>query len=393
MAIKRIWSCEDINCAAFGAIPARAPMSRRTILRSAAAMAGAAMLGPFVGTSPARAEIGGELQIMAWEGFDLTTQLADWRKAHGVTQTVAAIGNQDDVQAKFIAGNPPPIDLAEYNQGYNKLYGDDLKIIRPLDEALLPNYNAEAIFPGFYRGKSWYWNGKLYGVPWTWGLNSLVYNTSKMAKPTSYSELLAPKLNGRIALVDDTLATWPVAANVAGFAAKYPNLTRDEMKQVFDSLKPYRDHARVIALTYGDVISMFVSGEIDAIFCGWSGLPVETAKQGVATDYSIPKEGATMWCDAWFTPISVDNIETAHAFINEAVRPDVQASVAAAVTAGAVTKGAVELMDDKTRALFDYSDLDAVFKNAPLLGIPPRESDKYATYADWVAAWNEFKAG
>jgi spermidine/putrescine transport system substrate-binding protein len=393
MTIKKIWSSEQIGRAAFGGSASTGTMSRRSALKVAAAAAGVAAVGPFIGSSPARAEVGGQLEVMAWEGFDLTTQLESWREANGVTQTVAAIGNQDDVQAKFIAGNPPPIDLAEYNQGYASLYGDDLKIIRPLDESLLPNYNPDDIFPGFYKTQSWYWNGQLYGIPWTWGLNSLVYNTSKMSKPTSFSELLAPELEGRIALVDDTLATWPVAANVAGFADKYPNLTKDEMAQVFDALRPYRDHARVIALTYGDVISMFVSGEIDAIFCGWSGLPVETIKQGVETNYSIPKEGATMWCDAWFTPISADNIDTAHAFINESIRPDVQASVAAAVTAGAVTKGAVDLMDDNTRALFDYNDLDSVFANAPLLGIPPRVSDKYATYSEWVDAWNEFKAG
>ena len=152
-------------------------------------------------------------------------------------------------------------------------------------------------------------------------------------------------------------------------------------------------NARVIALTYGDVISMFVSGEILAIFCGWSGIPVETAKQKVETAYVIPKEGATMWCDAWFTPISVANVETAHAFINEAVSPSVQAKVAKAVTAGTVNKKAVPLMDADTRALFDYNDLDKVFKEAPLLGIPPRQSDTIATYSDWVDAWNQFKAG
>ena len=100
-----------------------------------------------------------------------------------------------------------------------------------------------------------------------------------------------------------------------------------------------------------------------------------------------------MWCDAWFTPISVGNPDTAYGFINEAISPTVQAQMAKAVTAGTVNKNAVALMDPDTRALFDYSDLDAVFKDAPLLGIPPRKSDTLATYSDWVDAWNQFKAG
>jgi len=174
---------------------------------------------------------------------------------------------------------------------------------------------------------------------------------------------------------------------------KFPNLTKEEMQKVFDNLKTYRDHARVIALTYGDLISLFVSGEVVALFCGWSGIPVETGKQGVVTQYAIPTEGAVMWCDAWFTPISVDNSDTAHDFINLAVDPAAQAQTAKAVTAGAVNRKALDHMDDATKALFDYSNLDAVFKAAPLYGIPPRESDTYATYSDWVDAWNEFKVG
>jgi spermidine/putrescine transport system substrate-binding protein len=390
MSIRKIWSVSEIEQAAFGADP----VSRRSVLKTMATASAAAALGPFVAARPARADIGGSLQVMAWEGFDLTTQLKDWLQQHNITETVAAIGNQDDVQAKFIAGNPPTIDLAEYNQGYNHLYGDDLKIIKPLDMSKIPNYNANDIFPGFYQQPSWYWNSTQYGIPWTWGLNSLVYNPQKMKKPESYKDLLAPELKGKIALVDDTLATWPVASAIAGFGPdRYPNLTRDEMAKVFDNLKVYRNNARVIALTYGDVISMFVSGEILAIFCGWSGIPVETAKQKVETAYVIPKEGATMWCDAWFTPISVGNLETAYAFINQAISPKIQAEVAQAVTAGTVNKNAVAMMDANTRALFDYNDLDAVFKNAPLLGIPPRKSDTLATYSDWVDAWNQFKAG
>jgi spermidine/putrescine transport system substrate-binding protein len=390
MSIRKIWSVTEIQEAAFGADR----ISRRSVLKTMAAASAGAALGPFVAARPALADVGGSLQVMAWEGFDLTTQLKDWLQQHNITETVAAIGNQDDVQAKFIAGNPPTIDLAEYNQGYNHLYGDDLKIIKPLDMSKIPNYNANDIFPGFYQQPSWYWNGTQYGIPWTWGLNSLVYNPAKMKKPESFTDLLAPDLKGKIALVDDTLATWPVAAAIAGFGPdRYPNLTKEEMGKVFDNLKAYRNNARVIALTYGDVISMFVSGEIYAIFCGWSGIPVETAKQKVETAYTIPKEGATMWCDAWFTPISVGNLETAYAFINQAISPKIQAEVAKAVTAGTVNKNAVALMDADTKALFDYSNLDAVFKNAPLLGIPPRKSDTLATYADWVDAWNQFKAG
>ncbi len=380
--MKHIWSANEIMNIAMG---------RRAFLQGATALTGVALAGPFMPRTAAAAS--GDLQIMAWEGFDLNQELADWLKQNGVTLEFSAMGSQDDVTNKFTVPNPPPFDAAEYNQGYSELYIDVLKITKPLDTAKLPNYNKDNLFEVFYNQPTWYRNGTLYGVPYAWGLNSLVYNPAMMEKPTSYEDLLKPELKGKVAIVDDTLATWPIAARLAGLGDKFPNVTKDEMKAIFDNFKRYRDQTRTISLTYGDVVSLFASGEIAALFCGWTGIPVETAKQNLKTEYVIPKEGAGTWCDAWFMPPSVDNPDTAYELMNLAISPEIQAKVAARNSSGVVSSKAVELLPAETKALFDYSDVPGIFKSSPLLGIPPLESTEFATYADWVAAWNEFKAG
>jgi len=382
--MKKIWKIEKI------AALASLPMNRRLFLGGAAATAGGLLGGPLL---PAHAAAGGDMQIMAWEGFELTDELADWRNAHGVTVDVGAIGNQDDVTTKFNTSNPPPFDAAEYNQGYSELYVDVLKITKPLDRSKIPNYNPDNLFDVFYDKPTWYKNGQLYGVPYAWGLNAVVYNPDKTAKPTSYNDLLKPELKGKIALVDDTLATWPIAARLAGLGDKFPNVTKEEMAKIFDNLKQFRAQSRIISPTYGDLVSLFVSGEVVALFCGWSGIPVETAKQNVKTEYTIPQEGAGTWCDAWFMPPAADNQDTAYEFFDRAISPEVQAKVAARNASGVVSKKAVDLLPPATKALFDYSDVPGIFKSSPLLGIPPLESTTLATYADWVAAWNDFKAG
>lgn len=385
--MKQIWRPEEILSVASGRI------SRRTFLGGASALAAGSMLsGPFL-PGRALAAVGGDLQIMAWEGWELTQELAGWLEENGVTVEVSAIGNQDDVTTKFNTPNPPPFDAAEYNQGYTELYVDVLKITKPLDRSRIPNYNPDNLFDVFYDKPTWFRNGELHGVPYAWGLNALVYNPELMAKPASYNDLLKPELKGKIAFVDDTLATWPIAARLAGLGDKFPNVTREEMTRIFDNLKTFRDQSRIISPTYGDLVSLFVSGEVAALFCGWTGIPVETAKQNVRTEYTIPQEGAGTWSDAWFMPPAADNEDTAYAFFNQAISPEVQAEVVTRNAAGTVSKKAVELLPPETKALFDYSDLERIFKSSPLLGIPPLESDEFATYADWVAAWNEFKAG
>ncbi|TIW33239.1 MAG: twin-arginine translocation signal domain-containing protein, partial [Mesorhizobium sp.] len=163
--MRRIWSTDEIMQMAMG---------RRTFLRGAGAVAGAVALGPFIPHLAHAAS--GDLQIMAWEGWELTEELADWRAKNGINVEVSAMGNQDDVTTKFSVPNPPPFDAAEYNQGYADLYIDVLKIANPLDKAKLPNYNKDNLFDVFYDKPTWYRNGQLYGVPYAWGLNALVYN-------------------------------------------------------------------------------------------------------------------------------------------------------------------------------------------------------------------------
>ncbi|MGY5809086.1 ABC transporter substrate-binding protein [Rhizobium sp. LEGMi198b] len=380
--MKKIWSTDEILNAM--------SLNRRSFLAGSSALAAGVFAGPLLpGIAHAA---GGELQIMAWEGFEPLEEMKDWRAKSGVDIQVTAIGNQDDVTAKFNSSSPPPFDAAEYNHGYADLYIDVLKITKPFDTSKLPNYSTDNLFDVFYKKPTWYRDGKLHGVPYAWGLNALIYNPKLMEKPKSYKDLLKPELKGKIVIGDDTLATWPLAAKLAGFNT-FPNLTKDEMAKVFENLRLYRNQARTISLTWGDVVSLMVSGEVAACLIGWTGVPKETAKQGVETAYTIPEEGATTWSDAWFMPPAVDNEETAHEFVNLAISPEVQAGVATRTVSGVVSKKAVDLLNDETKSLFDYSDVDAIFKAAPLIGIPPLESDQYATYADWVAAWNEFKAG
>ena len=391
--VRRIWTHQDIRAAADGKFLEHASsLSRRSVMRGGAAMAGAAMMGPLV-PGTARAEVGGDLQIMVWEGFDMQQSMQGWKDENNVNVDVSIITTNDDVQAKFLGGSPVPIDVTSYNQAYNKFYAEELGIIQPLDLDRIPNYNPDNIFEGFHKTPLWNWDGTQWAVPFVWGLSSLVYNPAMMDAPSSYTDLLAPELEGKIAIVDDVTGTWPVAARLAGYGDKYPNLTREELAETFEVMKEYRAQSKLFAASNGDLISLFNSGDIAAVFNAWTGIPSETAKAGVETAYVIPEEGAVMWSDALFIPTAADNIDTAYGFINEAMDPEVQARLAEATTSGTVSKKAAELLNEETRALFDYNDFDSVFENSPLEGIAPRESEEFATYDDWVRAYEDLKIG
>ncbi|MDR5832574.1 extracellular solute-binding protein [Caballeronia sp. LP006] len=362
-------------------------VSRRHFMLASAAAAAGATLGAW---SPgARANVGGRLDLMSWEGYSLQNETARWRGQNGVSVNAAVMSNQDDVTAKLV-GSPVRLDVAEYSNGYNAIY-KDLKVLKPIDIGKIPNYNKSDILARFYDADMWYWDGQHFAIPWIWGLDTLVYNP-KYGKVESHKDLLKPEFKGKLTFVDNPLTTWPQIALVAGYGDKFPNLTKEELKDCFRRMEPYRKQCRVFAGSNGDVISLFASGEIAACFVVWSAVPLETAKQNVTTVGATFKGAGALWADAWFVPMTSQNIDTAHAFINQALSPQVQADACASTVGGCVNRKAIPLLDAKTRALFDYNTIDQLLATTPLKGQPPRTSSQYATYADWLQAWSDFRA-
>lgn len=366
-------------------------MDRRNFLLGSAAIAAGATLGAWVPS--AHAAVGGNLEVMAWEGYTLEAETAEWRKANNLTMRAAIMSNQDDVTAKIVGNNAVRLDLAEYSNGYNAIY-HDLKVLTELDISKIPNYNKDDIYPPFYQGDMWFWDGKHWAMPWVWGLDTIVVNPEMLGfEVKSYEDLLRPELKGKLAFLDNPLTVWPQIAKVTGYGEKFPNLTKDELTDCFKKLQPYRDQTKVFASSNGDVISLFANGEIAACFCVWSAVPLETAKQNVKTLSVYPTEGGAVWADAWFIPKTAENVDSAYAFINEALKPEIQASISKTAVAAAVSKKAIPLMDAGTKALFDYDHFDEQFKRLKIYGQPPRTSDQYATYDDWLQVWSDFRAG
>ncbi len=351
-----------------------------------AACGGNTKAGPATATT-----IGGSLNFITWEGYPLENETAEWLTTHGVTQKSTYIATQDDVQTKLGATSAPAFDLSTYNQGYNHLYAD-LGLMKPIDETKVPNYNSSDIFPEFYKKDWWYFDNELWAVPFIWGSYPLLYNPKDVEPPESWEELLSSKYKGKLGIIDDPLATWPAAARIAGFADTFPNVTRDELKQIMDNLENYKKNARSIIATYGDLTNQFVSGEIIATFAAWAAVNVWTTQQGVETRAIVPTEGASSWTDAWFLPKTATNIETALAWVDGVISPPTQASMAVNLAGGVVNKNAVSLLDEPTQALYPYDAVSDYLASAPLYGIPPRESDEYATFDDWLSAWQAFKA-
>ncbi|GAB1619897.1 ABC transporter substrate-binding protein [Pseudomonas sp. NGC7] len=362
-------------------------LKRRSFLLGTAAAAAGVCLSAYIPNSFAAA---GHLEILGWEGETGDVELADWRKKRDITVRSAYAATQDDITARLAGSNPVQLDLTMYALGYEAIYRD-MGILSPIDTSKIPNYNPNDTLPLFYKGERWFWDGQQWGIPLLWGMNTIVYNTAKVEKPTRYSDLLNPKLKGKLTFVDDSLSTWSLIAIIAGYGDKYPNLTRAEFNDAFEKLQPYRDQCRVFAASVGDAVSLLASGEVDAVFSLSAQGVLETKKRGVEAALSVPEEGAAIWCDALFLPKTAKDVPLALEYVNKMLEPEVQAAMAWSMFSGVTNTKAIPHLRPELKQLFDYENLSAVFEKSKLYGVPPLNSEKYVTYSEWVDQWTSFK--
>jgi putrescine transport system substrate-binding protein len=112
-----------------------------------------------------------------------------------------------------------------------------------------------------------------------------------------------------------------------------------------------------------------------------------------AVKHTVPEEGSATFCDAYMIPAEAQNADTAYAFIDEVFTPEAQAAEAAYLVQAAVVPDALPLMDEATRALYPYDDIESLLTtSAPLEAIPAQTPSGFANYQDWVKAWEGVKA-
>jgi spermidine/putrescine transport system substrate-binding protein len=348
--------------------------------------------GPAATPTPEEIKIGGGIQFMSWEGYDLRGCMEAWEGEHNATMESAYIGDHAEIQAKLAAVEPGLYDLITFYHAYSDLYAKELKIIQPLDEDKLPN--LEDLIDLFKTGRWWVSeDGTRWGVPFTWGAEGVNYNADEIDPVESWFDLLKPEFKGRIALVDDLMATALIGAHLAGLAGEYPYLTQEQLAQVFEALQPLKEQSRAIAPSYGDLTEMLVSGEVVAGIPGWAAVGAWAQDRDVNVKTSFTKEGHFTFIDAFAIPVGSDNVETVMAWINHAISPEIQACQAKALAAGVVNPKAIPLLDETIATLFPYDAIDEFFQKNPVYDLPPLKSDQYATYDDWLAGWEAFKAG
>jgi len=259
---------------------------------------------------PIRAE--GVLNLLTWEGYADPSFVKPFEEATGCKVTATLVGSNDDYIPKLMAGGgaydlvTPTVDTTM------PLILNDL--VEPLDLSKLPQFNE--LFDQFKSLEGINHDGKVYGVPWVWGSNPLMYRVDKFeTPPTSIDVLFDPNLKGRISLWDDKSTLYIGARKNGVNGHDVFALSDEQLENVKKTLIEQKPLVRKYWASAGELVNLYASGEV-WVSNTWGGYQVaEIRKQGIEVKEFIPKEGVDGWVDAWQVVKGTPNADCAYKFL------------------------------------------------------------------------------
>ncbi|EOI5724790.1 putative ABC transporter substrate-binding protein YdcS [Cronobacter turicensis] len=338
----------------------------------------------------------GRLDIIAWPGYierGQTDKAYDWvtefEKSTGCAVNVKTAATSDEMVSLMAKGGYDLV-TASGDASLRLIMG---KRVQPINTALIPNWKN--VDPRLVKGEWFNLDGKVYGTPYQWGPNLLMYNTKAFpTPPDSWAVLFVKQVladgksnQGRVQAYDGPIYIADAALYVK---ATQPELGITDPYQLTEAqygavLKVLRDQHQLIHRYWHDTtvqMSDFKNeGVVAASAWPYQANALKNEGQPIATVF--PKEGVTGWADTTMLHADAKHPNCAYQWMNWSLTPKVQGDVAAWFgSLPAVPEGckASTLLGEKGCETngFTFFDKIAFWKT------PVSQGGKYVPYSRWT---------
>jgi spermidine/putrescine-binding protein len=375
-----------------GSVLGNTAVSRRQFLtRGAAAVAGASLAsgGLAARATASTGNIGGNLNLLAWQGYEGNGFVNAWRNANHISIHETPISSNDQILTGLRAGGIGRYSLVTPNVAYAQLL-HAAGLIQPIDYSRLSN--TAKLLAGVVRTAhpTAEIGGKMYAVPYFWGYDGLMYNASKIPKPKSWMDVLKPEYKGKVVMMAGVNPNWEIWPRVLGY--DLARLTKPQLANVVKFLIHLKKtQCRALLPDGPSVADAMARGDVWICCSGvFTGTP-EQAPKGDKLVAFLPPDGGASWIDSWQIPQQAPNLATAYAYINHMISVSVQTKMGDKFVEATVNRKAVSGMSKSNAALFDYKAAAIGTKRAPLFQFS-LGGGRVSGYEDWQLAWEQVQS-
>ena len=333
----------------------------------------------------AAAKEGEPINVLTWETYHEPDWVKAYAKKAGVTVNVTEAGSVDEMYAKARSGGD--WDVIVFDSGSMPRY-IKADLIAPFDDAKVAN--VKNITPSLdWRAANTH-EGKLWGVPYNWGTQPLMYDASVVTEePKSWGALWDPRYKGKVVMFDDSYIAIPMVALYAGAKDPY-NLSDADFEKVRQALKELRPQVRTVAAGFDDAVGIYAAGDSVIGYCQNVSIVADLNGKGRKFAYTFPEEGTPLWIDNAIVTARGNRPEV-YDFVDETLSLPWQGEfINFSANNGIVTAEGAEEAGVKASVMANndiVTQEEPGFREKMSIIKPPESVDKR------LEVWNEFKAG
>ena len=366
-----------------------AKVSRRSVLKGAAATGAAAAIGPWYIPNAFAAPV---VNVLMWGEYLPDSVVADFKAKTGITVNHTKIGDNGEIISKMKAGGGAGYDLASPTN-MRALQWADLGVLAPFD---MNRINTSAVNPGMLAvgERDWNFGGKgSHWVPQLWGTESISWRTDKWQPDglPSFGDIWEPNpgidgafMMGRTYSMMTGCGIWMHHQGKMDFWSSYND--EDTMRKNWETITEYCISKK------GNLVKFWSGADpqkqgftSDGVVVGqtWDGPIAAMMKAGEPVAYQTTDEGALAWIDGITMSAKAENIDEAYELINYSFTPETGGQTVNEIGYNSAVNGASDFYSDETKALAKaiYPG-DTSTKLNPWPPEPPWYSDARAEYAN-----------
>ncbi len=281
------------------------------------------------------------LSLLTWPDYIDPATLDGFRRETGVRVELDIVPSAVEIIDRMHRAGTPPDLLTPPDYAVRQLYAEQR--LAQLDHARLPNLRY--MEPRFLRGRAHDPESRV-SVIKDWGTTGFMYRVDKVTElPRSWGDFwsLAEKYSGHVTVLDSPGEVIGAALKMRGHS--YNSCDMSDLAQARRDLLWLKPHLLCFETNYRPLLA---AGEA-WLSLGWNGDASALMAQGIPTWYVIPSEGSQVWEDDWAVAANAMNPDTALAFLDFVLRPDIAAQEARYTRYATGNRAALTLLEDAIR--------------------------------------------
>ena len=323
-----------------------AKVSRRSVLKGAAATGAAAAIGPYYVPNAFAAPV---VNVLMWGEYLPDSVVADFKAKTGITVNHTKIGDNGEIISKMKAGGGAGFDLASPTN-MRALQWENLGVLAPFD---MNRINTGNVNPGMLAvgERDWNFGGNgSHWIPQLWGTESIAWRTDKWSPNGLPSfgdiweadpEISGAYMMGRTYSMMTGCGIWMHHQGKMDFWSSYND--EETMRKNWETITAYCISKKSNLVKFWSGADPQKQGfTSDGVVIGqtWDGPIAAMMKAGEPVAYQTTKEGALAWIDGITLSAKAENIDEAYELINYSFTPEVGGATINAIGYNSAVNGA-----------------------------------------------------